>query len=131
VFFYIDPRNGIAIYDQIARQVMFAVASGALQPGDRVPSVREVSRSLAVNPNTVSRAYRELQSNGILETVRGTGLEITTTAQETCRKERLKMIRERMHSVVEEALRSGLGAKEIRGLLRTELANPSLRKGTL
>lgn len=130
MFFYIDPRNGIAIYDQIARQVMFAVAGGSLQPGDRVPSVRELSRSLAVNPNTVSRAYRELQSGGILETVRGTGLEITATAPDACRKERWKMIRERMHSVVEEAVRSGLGAKEIRSLLRTELANPALRKTT-
>ena len=130
MFFYIDPRNGIAIYDQIARQVIFAVASGALQPRDRVPSVRELSRSLAVNPNTVSRAYRELQFSQILETVRGTGLEITAGAPETCRRERLKMIRERMHSVVEEAVRSGLAAKEIRGLLRTELASPSLRKGT-
>ena len=130
MFFYIDPRNGIAIYDQVARQVIFAVASGTLQVRDRVPSVRELSRSLAVNPNTISRAYRELQAAGVLETVRGTGLEVTANAPETCRNQRLKMIRERVHSVVEEAVRSGLPVKEVRDLLRSELANPSLGKAT-
>ena len=128
MFFNIDPGNGIAIYEQIARQVKFAVAGGALQPGDRVPSVRELSRSLAVNPNTVSRAYRELQFDGVLETVRGTGLEVTAAASKRCREERLKMIRERLRSVLEEAFQGGIKTSEIRRLLQNELTDPSLRK---
>ena len=55
MFFTIDPDNGLAIYDQIMRQVKFAVASGALQPGQRVPSLQELSATLALNPNTVAR----------------------------------------------------------------------------
>ena len=70
----VDPSNGLAIYDQIVRQIKFAIASGAVLPGELVPSVRELAKQVAVNPNTVSRAYRELQSENVLETVRGTWL---------------------------------------------------------
>ena len=65
MLYHIDPSNGLAIYEQIARQVKFAVAQGALRTGDLVPSVRELAQTLAVNPNTVARAYRDLQSDGV------------------------------------------------------------------
>ena len=61
------------IYGQIADRVKFAVAGGVLRPGDLVPSVRELSKQLVVNPNTVARAYRDLQTEGLLESVRGMG----------------------------------------------------------
>ncbi len=54
MFLNINPSNGIAIYDQVVRQVKFAVAQGAVKPGNLVPSVREMARELAINPNTVS-----------------------------------------------------------------------------
>ena len=76
------------IYGQIADQVKFAVAAGVLRPGDLVPSVRELSKQLVVNPNTVARAYRELQGEGLLEAVRGTGLQVAEAAAERCREER-------------------------------------------
>ena len=76
MFFTIDPSNGLAIYDQVVRQVVFAVAAGALQTGDAVPSVRELARELAINPNTVARAYRQLQDDRVLKSVRGTGLVV-------------------------------------------------------
>ena len=72
----IDAASDLAIYDQIVRQIKFAVASEVLQTGEMVPSVREMAKQTAVNPNTVSRAYRELQSDGVLEMVRGTGLAV-------------------------------------------------------
>ncbi len=59
------------IYGQIADRVKFAVAGGVLRPGDLVPSVRELSKQLVVNPNTVARAYRDLQTEGLLESVGG------------------------------------------------------------
>jgi GntR family transcriptional regulator len=77
---------------------------------------------LAINPNTVARAYRELQNDGVLEQVRGTGLAVTSTAHRYCRAERVKMIRARARLVVEEALQSGLDATEVEGLLGEELA---------
>jgi GntR family transcriptional regulator len=122
MFLHIDPSNGLAIYDQIVRQVKFAVAGDALQPGELVPSVREMARELAVNPNTVSRAYRELQAENILEVVRGTGLEVTPKAPERCRKDRVALLRERLRSVFHEAAQSRLELSEIRALADEELA---------
>lgn len=130
MFVHIDPSNGLAIYDQIVRQVKFAVASEALRPGEMVPSVRELSRELAVNPNTVSRAYRELQSDNVLETVRGTGLEVTSKAPERCRKDRVALIRDRLRSVLVEAAQSRLEPAEIRTLADEELARLESRRNT-
>ena len=131
MFFRIDPSNGLAIYDQIVRQVKFAVASEALCAGDLVPSVRELSRELAVNPNTVARAYRELQSDGVLATVRGTGLEITSQAARHCSAARLALIRERFRSVLQEARRSGLESAEVRTLIDEELTRLEKKGGAV
>jgi GntR family transcriptional regulator len=122
MFFRIESSNGLAIYEQIVRQVKFAVAGDALKTGDLVPSVRELSRDLAVNPNTVARAYRELQSEGILAPVRGTGLEVTPHAEKHCAAERVNLIRERLRSVLHEARRSRLDLTEIRALLDDEFS---------
>ena len=81
---HVDVDNGLAVYDQIVRQVKFAVADGALRSGEMVPSVRELARELAINPNTVARAYRQLQDDGVLESVRGLGLSISSTARRQC-----------------------------------------------
>ncbi len=122
MFFRIESSNGLAIYEQIVRQVKFAVAGDALKTGDLVPSVRELSRDLAVNPNTVARAYRELQGEGILAPVRGTGLEVTPHAEKHCAAERVNLIRERLRSVLLEARRSRLELPEIRALLDEEFS---------
>jgi len=121
----IDPSNGLAIYDQIVRQIKFAVASDAIVAGEMVPSVRETARQAAVNPNTVARAYRQLQSDGVLETVRGTGLQVTGDAVRICRRDRQELIRDRLRGVLQEAVQSRLEAAEIRQLIDTELARLS------
>jgi GntR family transcriptional regulator len=122
MFFRLDSANGLAIYDQIVRQITFAVASGTLEPGDLVPSVRELSRDLAVNPNTVARAYRELQVRGILAPLRGTGLEVTPEAAKQCAQDRVTLIRERLRSVLIEARRGQFELDEIRTLVDEELS---------
>ena len=121
MFFKIDLSNGLAIYQQVARQVKFAVAGGALKAGELVPSVRELARELAINPNTVARAYRDLQAEGVLEAVRGTGLQVTAGADRRCRNERVGMIRERLQQVLLEAKQSRLGAGQLRALVENEL----------
>ena len=125
MFFTIDPDNGLAIYDQIMRQVKFAVASGALQAGQRVPSLQELSAQLALNPNTVARAYRELQAEGVLEMVRGVGLEISSKAVKRCQQERDALIRERMRSVLTEARQSQFDDAELQRMFDEELASLS------
>ena len=117
----VDPQNGLAIYDQIVRQIKFAIASEAVLPGELVPSVRELAKQIAVNPNTVARAFRELQAEDVLETVRGMGLAVTKAAQKKCRADRVLLISERRREVLTEAQHSQLELEEIRQLTETEL----------
>lgn len=122
MFLSIDYQNGLAIYDQIARQVKFAVACGALRKGELVPSVRELARELAVNPNTVARAYRELQAEGVLSPLRGTGMEVAEGAERRCRGQRLDLIRARLRQALAEAVQSQIEADDLRSMVEQELA---------
>ena len=70
---YIDPVSGVPIYRQIAGQIRQQIRDGRLPPGTRLPPVRELAATLTVNPNTVARAYRELESSGLLDTLQGSG----------------------------------------------------------
>ena len=71
---HIDRASAVPIYLQIVNQVKYLVASGRLAPGEELPPIRVLAERLVVNPNTVARAYRDLQGEGLLEPVRGTGL---------------------------------------------------------
>ena len=121
MFFQIDTTNGVPVYEQVARQVTFAVANGALQSGELVPSVRQLARELAINPNTVARAYRQLQDQQILESRRGTGMVIAVGARPICKSERTRIIRERIRNVIDEALQGQLTKEEIKSLFKAEL----------
>ena len=90
---HVDPAGDLPIYEQIVRQVKFAIAAGALAAGDMVSSVRELAKELAINPNTVIRAYRQLQDEEILQSRRGTGLDRRSRRAGTCRRQRIDMIR--------------------------------------
>ena len=122
MFFDVDPSNGVPIYEQVVRQVVYAVADGSLKAGDLVPSVRELARELAINPNTVSRAYRQLQDDGILESVRGTGLAVAAGAMTRCCEARVNLLRARLQQVLVEARQSRLAPEELRSLVESELA---------
>jgi GntR family transcriptional regulator len=100
----IDVNNGIPIYEQICRQVKFAVANGALLVGEHVPSVRELA----------------IQAAGILVSIRGTGLAVSADAPQACRRERLQMISNRLHSVLSEAHHNGITLDEIQQMVHTE-----------
>jgi GntR family transcriptional regulator len=113
------------IYGQIADRVKFAVAGGALRPGDLVPSVRELSKQLVVNPNTVARAYRDLQTEGLLESVRGMGLQVAEGAVDRCRTARREMVRLRLRRAIDEARQSRMDPAEVEAIFREELARPS------
>ena len=129
MIFRIDADDGLAIYDQIVRQVKYAVASGTLAPGAWIPSVRELARQLTVNPNTIQRAYQQLQADGVLEPVRGRGLAVCRTAQRACVAERQALVRERLEQVVAEAIRGGMSADELRTLFERSVRNVA-RNGT-
>jgi GntR family transcriptional regulator len=121
MFFSIDPNNGISIYEQIVRQVKFAVADGVLIPGQLLPSVRTLSVQLAINPNTVAKAFQILQSDGICEALRGRGLTIRQQSVEACGQARRSLLEERLRSAIGEALHGGLSTKEVRRLMLEQL----------
>ena len=122
MLFHVDPGNGHPIYDQIARQLKFAVASQAIRAGDLVPSVREMAQHLAVNPNTVARAYRDLQVDGVLEPLRGEGLRVTREAPDRCRLQRRQLLGDRLKAAILECRRGGLSPDEVRELINHVLA---------
>ena len=121
MIFRIDPSNGSPVYDQIARQVKFAVASGAIKQGELIPSVRQLAKDLALNPNTIARAYRQLQDEEIVTPLRGTGLQIAEGARALCKASRREYVRERFRGAIAEARTSQLEDAEIRTVFESEL----------
>ena len=111
----LNAADGRPIYGQIADRVKFAVAAGVLRPGDLVPSVRELSKQLVVNPNTVARAYRDLQGEGLLEPVRGTGLQVAEGAPERCREARREFVRGRLRGGDRRGAAERPGSRRDRG----------------
>jgi GntR family transcriptional regulator len=121
MFFQIDFANELTIYDQIVRQIKFAVAGEVIREGELIPSVRELARELTINPNTVARAYRQLQDDGVLTSVRGTGLAVAAGAAKRCRDERVELIRARLEQVLVEAKQSGIDPRKLRALVEKQL----------
>lgn len=118
----IEPNNGIPIYEQLVRQIKFAVAEGVVVPGQVILSVREMAKHLAVNPNTVQRAYLQLQDEEILQALRGRGMAVCANAKRQCVSDRQQMIGERLAAVLEEAVRSGLEAEQLRQMFNQALS---------
>lgn len=116
----LEGSDDRAIYLRIADQIKFAVASGALRPGDLVPSVRELSKQMVVNPNTVARAYRELQLERMIEPVRGTGMAVSSGAVELCSADRRAVVRRRFREAIEDAKKSKMDRTEIEAIFREE-----------
>ena len=121
LFFDINTSNGVPVYEQVARQIVSAIASGGLQPGQMVPSVREMAKELAINPNTVSRAYRQLQDSSVLETVRGSGIAVAKGAKSKCKSMRSRAISAAIAHVIVEARQSQLTDDEILKMIKTEM----------
>jgi len=121
MFFSIDPSSGVPIYEQIVRQVKFAIAEQTLTAGQLMPSVRQLSHDLAINPNTVARAYQQLQADGLLEPLRGRGLAVCAGGIAKCKRFRGSLVESRIATVLAEALHGGLSADEITAMVASQL----------
>jgi len=121
MFFSIDADNGVAIYEQIVRQVKFAIANGVLIPGQLLPSVRTLAVKLAINPNTVAKAFQQLQSDGVVVPLRGKGLAVREEAVEPCRVARREILEDRIRTAIAEALHGGLSTKQVRRLVLDQI----------
>ena len=100
---HISTSGGVPIYLQIANQVKYLVASGRLEAGNEIPPIRVLARQLLVNPNTVARAYLELEREGVVQKRHGSGTYISESGSRLARKERLKIISERVDALLAEA----------------------------
>ena len=118
--FQVQPDSPVPIYEQIATQIVFGVAAGDPPPGELIPSVRDLAQRLLVNPNTVARAYQDLERLGILETKRGRGMEVTAKAPDLCDVRRREIIRARLRETLRQAASGGLTAEDIHELVEEE-----------
>lgn len=116
----VRPESPVPIYEQITSQVVFAVAAGDLAPGDMVPSVRDLAATLVVNPNTVARAFQDLERQGILASKRGLGMEITSEAPQLCQDRRKSIVLARLREALREAVSAGLNAADVCRMVENE-----------
>ena len=112
----VDPASSVPIFEQIVLQVKYAVARGAFRPGDRLPSVRQLAVDALVNPNTVAKAYRELERENIVRTRRGLGIFVADGAHEACRRDGRETVDERLRDIVSEADQAGMTREEVERL---------------
>ena len=109
----IDNKSGVPFYRQIIEQVKFAVASGDLQPSDRLPTVRQLAVDLSINPNTVIRAYRELEIEGMLDTQQGSGTFVSHRRPDVDQLERQRMLDQILIDLLARASAYGLTLDDV------------------
>ena len=115
--FRIEPTSRQAIYRQLSEQIREAIATGRLAEGERLPSVRELSRTVVVNPNTIARVYTELERDGVLNTRPGLGVFVARPRQELTKKARHDRLIRHVDTLLTEAVHLGFAAEEVTGLV--------------
>jgi GntR family transcriptional regulator len=125
--FVLDQRSGVPVYRQIIDQVLGGIAAGKLRAGDQLPTVRQLAVDLAINPNTVVRAYRELEIREVLATQQGTGTFLTDKKPPVDELERRRRIGQLCGELLSRAGAEGITLPEIIEQL-TELQNESERR---
>ena len=115
--FSIDPRSGVPMYLQLIEQVKRLVAMGALAPGEQLPTVKQLALDLTINPNTVSRAYHDLEREGVIETSPGRGSFVRSNGTvSSVRRNLADVARTALEDAVREGRSLGLEPHELRGL---------------
>ena len=126
MIFRLNQSSGIPLYLQLMEQVKHAVETGALREGDQLPTIRRVAEDLVMNPNTVVRAYRELEHEGVLELKHGSGAFIKESGEGRARL--IRKAQAVMESAVERLLLLGLTEDELRRAFENELAQANAKR---
>jgi GntR family transcriptional regulator len=126
--FSIDLHSGVPVYRQLIDQVRGGIASGSLTAGDQLPTVRQLAVDLAINPNTVMRAYRELELGGLLETHQGTGTFISNKKMEKKSAERDRQLTQMAGEFAARAGASGFSLEDLIDRLRDLLPSGAQRR---
>lgn len=124
----VDPRSSEPLFEQLVFQVKRAVAEGALGPGAKLPSVRELARELAINPNTVVRAIEALERDGVIVRRQGAGCFVSDKPSDLAARERTRRLEGLFARAVTEAFHLGFGPAEIREAVEERLAALETRK---
>jgi len=123
-----NPATGVPIYLQLMEQVKHAIETGALRPGEQLPGIRPLAEELVINPNTVARAYRELEHEGVIELRHGAGAFVAAGARPKKQTDRFRSAQSVVTAAVERLRANGVTDQEIRRLFEAELAG-LIRKG--
>jgi GntR family transcriptional regulator len=121
--FHVRPDSGEPIYQQLIRQVTHAITTGALSPGDRLPTIRQLAAELVVNPNTVARAYRELEREGLVESGPRRGTFVTFDPPKLMARERRARIQPHLEGLIAEARVLGFSDEDLKSLLDGALSD--------
>ena len=117
----IDPRSPDPVFEQLAFQVKQFVAEGALAPGDKLPSVRELARELAINPNTVVRALETLERDGVILRRQGAGCFVAERGSDLAERERRRRLDQLVNRALTEAFHLGYDPSDVRAALERRL----------
>jgi GntR family transcriptional regulator len=109
----VDPRSGVPIYVQIVEQVRHAIEVGGLEPGERLPTVRRLAQDVTVAPNTIVKAYGELQREGLVESRPGVGTVVSEGVGELARERRVAAVFERLRVLVRDAAALGISEDDL------------------
>ena len=109
----IDSRNSRPIYEQIIDAIKENILKGILRPGDKLPSVREMSSMITANPNTVSRAYMELERQGVTETLRGKGTFVSSNYKPKVEEESMEKLKDDIKKIIVEAYYMGIEKEDM------------------
>ena len=121
-----NPSSGVPIYLQLMEQVKHSIETGALRPGEQLPGIRPLAEELVINPNTVAKAYRELEHEGVIELRQGAGAFVSAGARAKKSTDRLRAGQAEVATAVERLRARGVTYEEIRRMFEAELAG--LRK---
>lgn len=114
IWLHVNTRSGVPMYVQLIEQIRHALEVGTLSPGDSLPTVRELASELSVAPNTIVKAYNELQHMGLIESRAGKGTVVQGSAEETLRAQQQAALFERLNALVRDGSLLGLNAEELR-----------------
>ena len=115
---HVSPADGVPIYLQIVNQVKYLVSSGRMAAGEELPPIRTLAEQLLINPNTVARAYRELELAGVVEKRRTAGTYVSGGASPLSRRERVKILGKRVDALLAEARQMDVSLDDVIDLIR-------------
>jgi len=133
MIFNLNPNGGVPLYRQIAQQMRGRIVSGQIVAGEQIPSARELSTQLQVNPLTIQKVYQILEQEGLVETRRGLGTFVVQGAKNNNAKEKLALLHPSIHQLISEAIPLGIEAETLsqeveRQFKNTKLSQPRERK---